>query len=292
MNTHRRVFRGRGGPTDGRLPQKKTPRRPQKPATNKYAQEDTRAQQESDEQDQVDQDERMEVKVRRSVERSSDNESELEERIEEAQTHVSKDAVCEPSAHTLNSCAKEVWHLNRRVKNIQETMSLSHSISDPKTYQENVLNAVVNCVNEWRSIATHYGLKAPRANGEDHEATDEAHMTEELKKPAALAVYEMIQHALQCGPLAGSKPGYFKRCGGDVARVIVIFLDQVVPNAPVVIATMGFTPRQMESMDSWKKNAQKAAMEDKPPSRAAIKHQQGKGTGKKAKKKMTGKGNG
>jgi hypothetical protein len=277
MNTHRRVFRGRGGPTDGRLPVKKIPRRPQKPAINKYAQ-DARAEQGNDEEDKEDQDERMEVKASSLEEISSDNEPDVDEKIEEAQTGALRENVCEPAEHSLNSCAKEIWHLNRRVANIQETMSLSHSISDPKTYQDNVLNAVVNCVKEWRSIATHYAQVAPIANVDDYEATDDSYMTEELKKPAALAIYEMIQHAVQCGPLAGSKPGYFKRCGGDVARVVVTFLDQVVPNAPVLIASMGFTSRQMDAMESWKKNAQKAATEDKPPSRAAKKHQNGKGT--------------
>ena len=49
---------------------------------------------------------------------------------------------------------------------------------------------------------------------------------------------------------------------------------------------MGFTDKQMAAMEQWQKNAKKAAAEDKAPSRTALKQQQGKGTGKKAKKKM------
>jgi hypothetical protein len=289
------------------LPRKKLPRRPEKPALNKYADADAMAQQPSDDdedyelvedkeryQQPSDDDEDYELvedKERYLEDSSSSEERNVEEsRIELLETDELlsiKENAPAISEDSTNPCVKEVRHLKRRVQSIQETMSLSHSISDPKIYQDNVLNAVANCVKEWRSIATHY-TAAPANLEEQAGCADEFCMTEELKKPAALVVYEMIQHAIQCGPLSGSKPGYFKRCGGEVARLVVTFLDQVVPNSPVLIACMGFTSRQMDAMEMWKKNAQKASLENKPPSRAALKHQQGKGTGKKAKKKMNG----
>jgi hypothetical protein len=148
-----------------------------------------------------------------------------------------------------------------------------------------------------QSIATHYPpVPEDTSNSdainvvvdEDDEDTP-VYMTSELRKQASLAVFEMIQQATQAGPLAGSKPGYFKRCGGEVAKVVETFLDQVIPQAPATIDLMGFTTKQMGAMETWRKNAQKAALENKPPSRSALKHQQGKGTGKKAKKKMKGK---
>ena len=171
------------------------------------------------------------------------------------------------------------------MKNIRETLQLSVAIASPRTYQDNVLNAVANCVNEWRSIVRHYP-PLPEDGSSVDDGTD--YMLPKIKKAAALSIFEMIQHSIQCGPLTGSKPGYFKRCGGDVAKVVVKFLDQVIPNQ-ILGGLMGFTSKQMDAMEKWKKAAEKAAAENKPPSRTATKHQQGKGTGKKAKKKMKGK---
>ena len=33
---------------------------------------------------------------------------------------------------------------------------------------------------------------------------------------------------MQTGPLVGSNPGYFKRCGGDVASIALEFLTDVI----------------------------------------------------------------
>jgi hypothetical protein len=260
------------------LPKKKLPRRPHKPATNKYADDDSGVEPRNDDRDLIEMD---------PDEGSSDQEVGImvEEYIELVETEEPTENTLVPCENAPSACSKEVQHMKRRVQNIRETMALSHSISDPMTYQDNVLNAVANCVNEWRSIATHYPTAPANLDQQENETV---YMADELKKPSALAVYEMIQHAIQCGPLAGSKPGYFKRCGGEVAKVVVAFLDQVVPNSPELIACMGFTSRQIDAMEHWKKSAEKAAMEDRPPSRTALKHQQGKGTGKKAKKKMKG----
>lgn len=224
------------------------------------------------------------------------------------------ESTCLSTTESDNSaCAKEVRHLRKRVANVQESIQLSaHSISNPKTYQDNVLNAVSNCVNEWRSIVRRYPSIPEGSNSSGLEEDKNSHgeegtnpterilqeapfpaerdkssdlLTTELKKPAALAVFQLIQLAIQCGPLAGGKPGYFKRCGGAVAKVVVLFLDDVVPHQELG-NLMGFTVKQMDTMEQWQKSAKKAAADDKPPSRTALKQQQGKGTGKKAKKQM------
>ena len=316
MNTQRRIFRGRGGPTDGRLPKHNARRRrapgAHKPAVNKYQEEDN----DHAANTTTGGDTTIEVANVKNgklddAHSSSSNNSMEDPHMEawhddESDVDSMEDSVTAPKVPTAgernqemggmegsspiipvetnkNPCLKEVEHLRRRVRNIRETMMLSNSISNPATYQNNVLNAVSNCVNEWRSIATHYPL-APE--NETERDSDQTYMSPEMKKLAALNVFEMIQHAIQCGPLAGAKPGYFKRCGSAVAKVAETFLEEVIPHSPALLSCMGFTRKQMDAMETWKKNAHKAVLEDKPPSRTAVIHQAGKGTGKKAKKKQ------
>lgn len=289
MNSYgnqRRIFRGRGGPTDGRLPKQNARRRSNrsatKPAANKYEEADKNDA--GDVEGRTSMDESLEEEDATMVPSETLDESEdveCEETISETMTN-------ETSPPKVSACQKEVKHLVTRVKNIREALQLSTAISNPKTYQDNVLNAVANCVNEWRSIVRHYPQPPSEASMEEDLLEDTDYMMPEIKKPAALAVFEMIQHAIQCGPLAGGKPGYFKRCGGDVAKVVLTFLDEVVPNQ-ILGDLMGLSSKQMDVMEKWRKAAATAAAEDKPPSRTAQKHQQGKGTGKKAKKKMKGK---
>ena len=305
MNTQRRTFRGRGGPTDGRLPKhnarrRRTPAR--KPATNKYAEEGAANAHEDNAQDDVLEHEEEsssgeELDWNDIYDDDCDHDNSNNQSLEAAQVEpmppVQKSPLDEGNSagsDTSNPCVKEVKHLRKRVQNIQETMQLSNSISNAKTYEGNVLNAVSNCANEWRSIVTHYP-PAPNQEldgevmGGNGNGNATFYLANDIRKAVALEVFQMIQHSIQCGPLAGAKPGYFKRCGGDVAKVVETFLTQVIPYAPALVDRMGFTRKQMDAMETWRKNAQKAAFENKSPSRTALNHQQGKGTGKKAKKK-------
>lgn len=43
--------------------------------------------------------------------------------------------------------------------------------------------------------------------------------------------------AMQSGPLVGSNPGYFKRCGSEVAIIALTFLNEIVNLAGVNVAT-------------------------------------------------------
>jgi hypothetical protein len=43
----------------------------------------------------------------------------------------------------------------------------------------------------------------------------------------ALHLFELIQLSLQCGPLHGAKPGYFKRCGNKFAIMIYQYLNHI-----------------------------------------------------------------
>ena len=41
-------------------------------------------------------------------------------------------------------------------------------------------------------------------------------------------VFNLLQMSMQTGPLVGSNPGYFKRCGGEVAFMAYSFLEEIV----------------------------------------------------------------
>ena len=159
----------------------------------------------------------------------------------------------------------EIKHLKRRIRNVQEiSIQTSRDAigSDLAKYQNNVLNATQGCVNEWRAIARFYQTTSEGEEG----------IPSILRTEVGLAVFLLIQLSVQCGPLSGGKPGYFKRCGTEVARVALEFLEEVVPKYNELgIDCMGFTSKQMDAMKKWKVNAQKAVENDKAPSRTAMK---------------------
>ena len=145
---------------------------------------------------------------------------------------------------------REVAHLNQRIRNNQSAIQTATTLANLSTYEINVLKAVQNSCMEWDAIVRHYA--ALTQNDPKHP----------LCKPTALAVFELAQKALQCGPLAGSKPGYFARCGRDVAQVVLDFL-QAIP-----LETMLWTEKQQKAMETWKKNATKAIEKEKGPSKS------------------------
>ena len=109
--------------------------------------------------------------------------------------------------------------------------------------------------------------------------------------------------AMQTGPLKGSSPGYFKRCGVNVAKMARIFLakcvrpyrtkDENIANptrtctdkgidhriealddsgcAESVLSELRFTMKQKDSLGKWMKNADKAIAANKSPSKSALK---------------------
>jgi hypothetical protein len=218
----------------------------------------------------------------------------------------------------------EIRHLKKRVRNVQESIQLgTEGIANPTTYETNVLNAVENCIDEWRAILNHY---MPSSHASDEGPSSEVpavvepdestihaqdlagsseltsllpaeptHMDPEPKasnalidpgtiKEAALQVYMLLQLALQCGPLTGSNPGYFKRCGGTVARMVMEFLDKIVPDDQVCTKVLRFSENQAKAISGWRDNATKAAVKDKPPSKSNMKKQEGKSKKKQRKK--------
>lgn len=157
---------------------------------------------------------------------------------------------------------KEINHLHGRIRNNRTSMSLSATaLANPASYQSNVLAACLNTIKEWRSILRHHSLD------------------EVTKKSVGLAIFELIQQSLQCGPLAGAKPGYFKRCGSELAAMIHKYLVDAVFDVADAVDTLCFSKTQADAIESWKGGAEKAAASSKPPSKSVLKNRE------KAKKK-------
>lgn len=265
-NTNRRMFRGRAGATDSQLNKhqqrrRKHPQPPRPKKNNKYGdfdeshnQEDEVASRDMIAVDGIDVDDSGEGEV--LIVNNDLQESEPSLHVP-APTAESEDP---PEASEPSPAVKEMKHLCKRIQNVSESISLSSdSISNPTTWKNNVLNAVLNAILEWRAILNHYS---------------EEELSEEETKAPSLAAYMLVQQAMQSGPLTGSNPGYFKRCGSAVAREALDFLEQL-PHQEA-----RFSEKQMQAIEKWKCAARKAVENDKPPSKSQLKKQ----TGKKEKK--------
>jgi len=290
MNQQPRMFRGRGGPTDGRLPKHNARRRknngqPSTKGSNKYADDDASP--------------RLSDNTK-----EEENHEEGDEDDDENVSTIQNNSIEPVQAHQLQQAPPSPWrdeiqHLTRRVRNVQESIQLGTAgIANLNTYQKNVLDAVANVINEWRAILNHYHYvittktsfspgdspDAAFANlTEEHEESMEDKLDPIILKETALAVYMLLQLSVQCGPLAGGKPGYFKRCGGDVARVVAEYLATNVPDDETCKHLL-FSEKQVDAVRIWRNNAEKAALENKPPSESALKRQLGKSKKKKNKK--------
>jgi len=247
----RRTFRGRAGPTDGRL--NKHQARKRKQPKLKTAEKDT----EHGEVDKITSPNEVEAVLIIDAENSLIQKSnEYPENGTEPFHEAEKEARCQFPTEA-SPADKEIKHLLLRIKNLSESISLSSAaISNPETWRNNVLNAVRNCIIEWRAILDHYELNEIQ-----------------IKDPS-LATFLLIQQTMQCGPLTGSNPGYFKRCGSSVAKQALVFLNETVPT--VAGANLYFTEKQSVTIEKWKTAAARAAEKDKLPSKSQFKKQTGK----------------
>ena len=137
---------------------------------------------------------------------------------------------------SVTAAVREVSRLTSRIRNNRRSMSQSSSLFNPVAYQTNVLNATKNCVVEWKAILNRYD-----------------DIPDDLVSTTSLALFELIQQSLQSGPLSGAKPGYFKRCGSDVAVAVLQFLQSMSP------LTLRFTDNQVRAISKWTQNAKAAA---------------------------------
>eukprot|EP00555_Chaetoceros_dichaeta_P005577 CAMPEP_0198258442 /NCGR_PEP_ID=MMETSP1447-20131203/7869_1 /TAXON_ID=420782 /ORGANISM="Chaetoceros dichaeta, Strain CCMP1751" /LENGTH=330 /DNA_ID=CAMNT_0043945563 /DNA_START=27 /DNA_END=1019 /DNA_ORIENTATION=- len=185
----------------------------------------------------------------------------------------------------MDAVIKELKHLRKRITNVQQSIQLSGSaLRSTSNWEQNCLNCVRNCIGEWRAIVSfHYGSTVDSyscCNGtvQEDEGNSERHPMHpdsESSKATALEIYSLLQLAMQCGPLAGSNAGYFKRCGGAIALTAHTFLITNV--AGNVVQDLRFTEKQHDAIGKWIIAAKKAAEINKPPSKSMLKLQQ-KGT--------------
>lgn len=303
---NRRVFRGRGGPTDRRLPKHNARRRrppssnspnnnPSSPRNNKYKDDDDKLRlQNHNNDDELLTKEEEEFEVEDSVDVLSADGDDGNASVEggDDDEEVSKNNNDERDE-------QQIQHLMKRIRNNRETMQNSKSLVVPSNYRRLVLDAVKNTVNEWGAIAEQSKLT-------DHTDTTTSTNT-------GRAVFELVQQALQCGPLAGSKPGYMKRCGTEVATMVYDFLnaisttvdssnndssvanpdgghgddgtdgidyddhDNIDTDDGVVkrlMETYCWTYKQASAIETWKDNAKKAIEKGKPVSKSILKKQQ------------------
>lgn len=266
MNANRRTYRGQSRPTDGNIPhslsrRNRALRSEARQRSNALAADRRRAREAAardgasgDDSDQSDDD-------------SIDNNNGV--RLRGDDVGVEDNSVC-------NDLSDEIKHVKRRLRNAQESIQTSTSIANPVTWEQNCLNAVANCINEWRSIVVRYFRDG------DEQLNEE---TKLVGKETSVTVFGLLQLTMQSGPLTGSNPGYFKRCGGDVARAALKLLESDVLTSGDLSSTLLFSDKQVDAIGKWRKNAAKAVENNKPPSKSMLKLQQGKGKASAKKEK-------
>ena len=262
---HRRTFRGRGGPTDRRLPKHNAARR--RPTREKEEAEVVAVDGVSIDETTVCESPQEDLAVAAQIPDDDFTLKIIDPAItspelndcSDTSPHVNEAEELEQEA--FESYRKEVDHLLRRIRNNRTSMSLSNTaLANPTSYQTNVLAACLNTFREWRSILRHHNLD------------------EVTKKTTGLAIFELLQQSLQCGPLSGSQPGYFKRCGSETAAIVQNYLQDAT------VDTLCLSKNQADAIERWKDNALKAAASNKSPSKSVLKNRE---VAEKAKKKKS-----
>ena len=243
----RRIFRGRGSPTDGNLPPKKSPRAKVKYEHHRAASSDDVQQSEDDISDLEEHADVVDIN-KLSLNGNGNTNDSLDNKNHD-------DNGCEEEDDNNNPLHKEIHHLQKRVQNI--TLSIQTSplgISNPNTWRTNCLHPIKNVVKEWRSILSFHSQEISRGGREEQLQCDDVvesqqqllqsnnnnnnnntkHMElQQLLHETSTKVFILLQMAMQTGPLVGSNPGYFKRCGGEVASIALEFLTEVIGLAGV-----------------------------------------------------------
>jgi hypothetical protein len=181
---------------------------------------------------------------------------------------------------TEHDLSRELRHLKMRINRIVEGIKLSPgALCSPVVWSES-LNAVSNCINEWRNIVSFHRLVIYL-----NDATKSEDDVNKIKQ-VSLDVFMLAQQALQVGPLSGSKPAYFKRCGSGVAKTAHTFLIKSFSGD--VIQQLLFTERQRDTVMKWTREAERASIQDQDPSKSSNLKQSQTATGVKTKKIFKG----
>ena len=202
-NQQRRIFRGKGGATDGRLPPKKSRR-----VKVKY---------QPDKSDETSVNDRSDAEEDPRIDGTSDE-----------YFHGDKEG-SELSISQDDDVLREINHLQKRIHNIQTSLQSSKGTSNPRTWYSNCLLPVKNAMKEWRSICKFHLT--------ENQSGDKSIQHEDIIHETSTQVFNLLQMAMQSGPLVGSNPGYFKRCGSEVATIALTFLNEIVNLTGVNVAT-------------------------------------------------------
>ena len=143
---------------------------------------------------------------------------------------------------------KEVQHLTRRIQQLRQNWSRSKTgLIIVTTYQTNVIQASLNIImKEWKSILQKYYRSCTNVKDEFHHlpppspsptTTTTVPEIESLFRSTSHEIFVLIQHSVQCGPLSGSRPGYFKRCGSHVAEMVYQYLHTILPVSIIIANT-------------------------------------------------------
>ncbi len=167
----------------------------------------------------------------------------------------------------------EMDHLRGRIERVSLSLSTCRGLSNPHTWRTNCLNPVRNVVREWRCIVAFHHPDGATSIYDDIETDDEYEGGRRVEVPSPISmrddgdgsnapvpprsrrndvdgndqlqlratstgVFGLIQTSVQIGPLVGSNPGYFKRCGGEVASLAAAFLLDIVELAGVDMNAM------------------------------------------------------
>lgn len=236
----RRVFRGRGGPTDGNLPPKKTTRRRVKYQPGgedaghgpNHAGGDEGFAGDGGRGDDNYDDDNVDDESNSSLDRDVRNLALGEGADDDMIPHDGKFLL-------------EMEHLHRRIEHVQLSLQTSRGLANPHTWRMNCLLPTRNVVREWRCILAYYNTDhstfresdgkveaTPAVRNSDSSSPRRIDVKNDLQ-PTSQKVFALIQMSVQTGPLVGSNPGYFKRCGGEVASMALSYLCEIAELAGV-----------------------------------------------------------
>lgn len=243
-----RIFRGRGGPTDGNLPPKKVIRR-----KVKYHPQQQQALEHTT--DNIDED--------LSVQNLA-----LNDDITASSAAADNDAIQSVNENVVDNTDEkfyqELHHLQTRIQYVTLSNKTSQGLVNPSKWRTNCLIPTRKVVNEWRNILIFHNINTINIIDTSSEAENETsdvvievsgtvggdHMArnrendnleqvafeiknKDLIKSTSQQVFSLIQMSLQVGPLVGSNPGYFKRCGGEVASIALAYLCEIAELAGI-----------------------------------------------------------
>ena len=231
-----RIFRGRAGPTDGNIPPKKVIRRKVKYQALEHT------------TDHV---------VDFSVQNLALND-EINATAAVVDEYTGADETNQAVNEDVDNCDdkfhQEIQHIQKRINYVTLSNKTSQGLVNPSTWRTNCLIPTRKVVKEWRDILMFHSMNKNNSSVAENETIDAdaedpmgernreydnlQHGAFEIKNKGLLQstsqqVFSLIQMSLQTGPLVGSNPGYFKRCGGEVASIALVYLCEIAELAGI-----------------------------------------------------------